>query len=125
MYEDGTSPELARLHPVVKRNPVSRPPVSSGEQLPESSSPPILDEMLTAAHNIIHGVVGGIMASYQSSFHPVFWLHHCNVDRVYEATSATPQTHAHHASPRAAPPPPTPVGAPQFRPLSAPWASQP
>ena len=36
-------------------------------------------------HNIVHGVVGGIMASYQSSFHPVFWLHHCNVDRLYEA----------------------------------------
>ena len=24
------------------------------------------------------------MGSYQSSFHPVFWLHHCNVDRIYE-----------------------------------------
>ena len=32
----------------------------------------------------MHGVVGGIMASYQSSFHPVFWLHHCNVDRIYD-----------------------------------------
>ena len=56
MYEDGTSPELTRLHPVVKRNPVSRPPVSSGEQLPAPSNPPILEEMLTAVHDIIHGV---------------------------------------------------------------------
>ena len=36
-------------------------------------------------HNSVHGAVGGIMASYQSSFHPVFWLHHCQVDRLYEA----------------------------------------
>merc|ERR1719262_176521 len=35
-------------------------------------------------HNSIHGMVSGIMASFQSSFHPVFWLHHCNVDRIYE-----------------------------------------
>ena len=39
---------------------------------------------LESPHNTMHGVVGGIMASYQSSFHPVFWLHHCNVDRLYE-----------------------------------------
>lgn len=35
-------------------------------------------------HNTIHGVLGGMMGSYQSAFHPVFWLHHCNVDRLYE-----------------------------------------
>merc|ERR1712093_954062 len=35
-------------------------------------------------HNSIHGICSGIMASFQSSFHPVFWLHHCNVDRIYE-----------------------------------------
>ena len=41
MYEDGT------LHPVVKRN-----------QLPESLSPQALDlkELLTAAHDIMHGL---------------------------------------------------------------------
>jgi len=33
-------------------------------------------------HNMIHGIVGGIMASYQSSFHPVFWMHHNNVERI-------------------------------------------
>jgi hypothetical protein len=35
-------------------------------------------------HNNIHGYVSGIMASFQSSFHPAFWLHHCNIDRIYE-----------------------------------------
>ncbi|KAH8091502.1 metalloendopeptidase [Aureococcus anophagefferens] len=29
--------------------------------------------------------VGGIMGGFQSAFHPVFWLHHCNVDRLYES----------------------------------------
>ena len=24
------------------------------------------------------------MATYMSSFHPVFWLHHNNIDRFYE-----------------------------------------
>ena len=40
---------------------------------------------LETPHNKIHGMVGGIMASFQSSFHPIFWLHHCNVDRIYES----------------------------------------
>jgi len=39
---------------------------------------------IESPHNSIHGIVGGIMASYQSSFHPVFWMHHNNVDRIYE-----------------------------------------
>ena len=37
-----------------------------------------------APHNSIHGFVGGIMASYQSSFHPVFWMHHNNVERIWQ-----------------------------------------
>jgi hypothetical protein len=42
------------LHPVVKRNPA----LAVSEQLPESLSPPALDleELLTAAHDIMHGV---------------------------------------------------------------------
>lgn len=37
-----------------------------------------------APHNTIHGYVGGIMGTFQSAFHPVFWMHHCNVDRLFE-----------------------------------------
>jgi len=36
-------------------------------------------------HNSVHGICGGIMASFQSSFHPVFWMHHCNVERLFTA----------------------------------------
>ncbi|KAK7231063.1 metalloendopeptidase [Aureococcus anophagefferens] len=38
-----------------------------------------------SCHNSIHMYVGGIMGGFQSAFHPVFWLHHCNVDRLYES----------------------------------------
>eukprot|EP00930_Biecheleria_cincta_P058977 TRINITY_DN44750_c0_g1_i1.p1 TRINITY_DN44750_c0_g1~~TRINITY_DN44750_c0_g1_i1.p1 ORF type:complete len:803 (-),score=137.81 TRINITY_DN44750_c0_g1_i1:402-2771(-) len=39
---------------------------------------------IESPHNSIHMFVGGLMGSFQSSFHPVFWLHHCNVDRCFE-----------------------------------------
>ncbi|CAD7699860.1 unnamed protein product [Ostreobium quekettii] len=33
-------------------------------------------------HNSVHGALGAPMASPAvASFHPIFWLHHCNVDR--------------------------------------------
>lgn len=34
-------------------------------------------------HNSLHGWVLGYMATYRSSFDPIFWLHHCNVDRQF------------------------------------------
>ena len=55
MYEDGTSHELAWLHPVVKRNPALA--MSSGELLLAQESPTLgLEELLTAAHDIMHGL---------------------------------------------------------------------
>lgn len=39
---------------------------------------------IEAPHNSIHGMVGGLMGTFQSAFHPIFWLHHCNVDRILE-----------------------------------------
>ena len=35
-------------------------------------------------HNGIHGGLRGVMATYESSFHPIFWLHHNNIDRFYQ-----------------------------------------
>jgi hypothetical protein len=55
MYEDGTSHELASLHPVVKRNPALA--MSSGERMLVQESPTLsLEELLTAAHDIMHGL---------------------------------------------------------------------
>lgn len=34
-------------------------------------------------HNYIHGFTGGTMGSYMSPLDPIFWLHHCNIDRIW------------------------------------------
>ncbi|NRA68021.1 MAG: tyrosinase family protein [Pseudobacteriovorax sp.] len=34
-------------------------------------------------HNSGHGMVGGIMGSFLSPYDPIFWTHHCNVDRLW------------------------------------------
>lgn len=36
-------------------------------------------------HNVVHGVIGGDMASFMSPLDPIFWLHHCNVDRIWDS----------------------------------------
>ena len=44
-------------------------------------------------HNLIHGVVGGNggdMAGFQSPLDPLFWIHHCNIDRLWEVWLAQP-----------------------------------
>ena len=40
------------------------------------------------------------MASYQSSFHPIFWMHHNNVDRIYEQACAPRSISPHLATSR-------------------------
>lgn len=35
-------------------------------------------------HNAIHRAVSGVMATYDSPMDPIFWLHHCNIDRLWE-----------------------------------------
>ncbi|MEO6606219.1 MAG: tyrosinase family protein, partial [Aeromicrobium sp.] len=47
-------------------------------------------------HNLVHGSVGGDMASFQSPLDPLFWIHHCNVDRLWEVWRSLPV----HANPR-------------------------
>lgn len=38
---------------------------------------------LESIHNLVHVLVGGDMADVPSAaFDPIFWLHHCNVDRL-------------------------------------------
>jgi len=41
-------------------------------------------------HNLIHGVVGGDMGGFQSPLDPLFWIHHCNIDRLWEVWLAQP-----------------------------------
>lgn len=35
-------------------------------------------------HNPVHGIVGGDMASFQSPLDPLFYIHHCAIDRFWE-----------------------------------------
>ena len=42
-------------------------------------------------HNSIHGGLRGVMASYQSAFHPVFWMHHNNIDRFCACQPVRPR----------------------------------
>ena len=36
-------------------------------------------------HGTVHVHTGDVMRSHRSSFHPVFWMHHCNIDRFYQS----------------------------------------
>jgi tyrosinase len=40
-------------------------------------------------HNDIHGDVGGLMGGFNTAgLDPLFWLHHCNIDRLWEVWRA-------------------------------------
>ena len=41
--------------------------------------------MLESRHNTVHNIIGGDMLPGTSPNDPVFWLHHCNVDRYWAA----------------------------------------
>ena len=42
-------------------------------------------------HNTVHRLVGGFMGDPRlAGLDPIFWLHHCNIDRVWEAWMSAP-----------------------------------
>lgn len=42
-------------------------------------------------HNMVHGMVGGYMGNaLLAGLDPLFWLHHCNIDRLWEAWMRAP-----------------------------------
>ncbi|RVD85525.1 uncharacterized protein DFL_003846 [Arthrobotrys flagrans] len=54
----------------------------------QQSNPPAPNsyQSLESIHNEIHGITGGgghMSWNTVSSFDPIFWLHHCNVDRLF------------------------------------------
>ncbi len=48
-------------------------------------------------HNGVHGTIGGDMGAYMSPLDPIFWLHHCNVDRLWASWARV----AGHSAPSA------------------------
>lgn len=50
-------------------------------------------------HNVIHVEIGGFMQDPRTAaFDPIFWLHHCNIDRLWEEWRQDP-AHADPAAP--------------------------
>ncbi|WP_323768839.1 tyrosinase family protein [Antarctobacter sp.] len=41
------------------------------------------EQLESAPHNAVHREIGRDMASFLSPLDPIFWLHHCNVDRIW------------------------------------------
>lgn len=51
----------------------------------------VAGELETNPHNTVHGLVGGYMGNaLLAGLDPIFWLHHCNIDRLWEAWMNTP-----------------------------------
>ena len=47
---------------------------------------PANDGIEGQGHNNVHNELGGQMSSpAYAAFNPIFWLHHCNIDRLYES----------------------------------------
>jgi tyrosinase len=43
-------------------------------------------------HGVVHGAVGGWMGLFETAaLDPIFWLHHCNIDRLWEVWLALDQ----------------------------------
>ena len=52
-------------------------------------------ELERAPHNAVHGRIGGWMGNPNfAAFDPIFWLHHCNIDRLWQEWLAADQSHA-------------------------------
>src|SRR5579883_441458 len=63
----------------------------SGATLNDQQRSPRASGVLEATpHNGVHGIVGGDMGNYMSPLDPIFWLHHCNVDRIWASWARIP-----------------------------------
>jgi tyrosinase len=54
-----------------------------GDEAAKLGEEPGQGQLEGTPHNFIHRWVGGDMASAGSPYDPIFWLHHCNVDRLW------------------------------------------
>jgi Common central domain of tyrosinase/Polyphenol oxidase middle domain len=95
----------ATLHPDYRSNAVGNPlydgsrsaTINSGGSLPASISTSIDNALINipyydfqsdinGPHGSVHISIGGNMGSVSSAAQdPIFWLHHCNIDRLWEA----------------------------------------
>jgi tyrosinase len=49
-------------------------------------------------HNNVHDWIGGNMQTFSSPLDPIFWLHHCNIDRLWAEWNAPPRSRPNTSS---------------------------
>ena len=80
---DSTAPSLPTASDVsdaIGTAPYSTPPWKGTAAGPGSSW---RFQTQYGVHNLVHRYVGGTMGNMTSPNDPVFWLHHCNIDRLW------------------------------------------
>jgi tyrosinase len=79
---DQAQVDEAMAEPVYDSAPWTREAVPSFRNRLEAGGP-ITDPPKSRMHNRVHGAVGGDMVFMTSPNDPVFFLHHCNIDRLW------------------------------------------
>ena len=69
-------PTVADVNAVLSVTPYDSSPWSGG-------SAGFRSNLEFALHNLVHRYIGGTMGLMTSPNDPVFWLHHCNIDRLW------------------------------------------
>lgn len=95
LYHDGRS---NAGNPILNETLVGRPVMDrilrSNSQITMYSAPTSSNDQREGAnsgqlegspHNHVHSAIRGDMGTFMSPLDPIFWLHHCNIDRIWES----------------------------------------
>ena len=74
IYSETTFEIFGSSKPTGQNNTNQQWQIASGATGPLESGP----------HNSVHGRISGNMGTYMSPLDPIFWLHHCNIDRIWD-----------------------------------------
>jgi tyrosinase len=75
----------ALLVPVFSRPPGSQATSFGGPQTGFSHFGGTSGALESLPHNVVHTNIGGLMSNPNTAaLDPIFWLHHCNIDRLWE-----------------------------------------
>jgi tyrosinase len=79
---------------------LSQPVFGHWDTDPALIIPGAVTQLESQVHDQIHGWVGGLMASiFTSPRDPIFWLHHCNMDRLWSSWKSITLNGASHTDP--------------------------
>ena len=63
----------------------SKPPAQNSTAQQFQIAPGASGPLESTPHNGVHVRIGGNMGTFMSPLDPIFWLHHCNIDRIWDA----------------------------------------